>query len=148
CAANVYLDTGKTEQRRSALDAAVRDAKALRPWETQLEPAGSLFSYFEQIGNGQELLATARRAATASDAPLIIYNYCLALYRSGQLAEALQQLERRRRQDVGGDFLRACLLAEIHPKDLGLARSACEEMAKRYTLGSSALIPQSVLLCL
>jgi serine/threonine protein kinase len=137
-AANLALEAGKPERHQAALQEAERDAQALKPWETLIFPFESLWVYFEQTGQEPACFDLARRAAEKSNAPVFTYRYALALYRRSQVAEALRVLDRRKRKDYVGDYLRVCILAELHSQDRSFARAAYEEMAKRYTLEGEA----------
>src|SRR5262249_9533707 len=138
-AANLYLEAGKPERRKAALEVAERDARALKTWDTMTFPFESLMIYFEQTGQEAACLDLGRRTAEKSDAPIFAYKYALALYRSGQADEALRALERGKWRVLSGDTLRALLLAELHPHDLGRARAACDEMAQQHGSGGEAL---------
>jgi hypothetical protein len=46
---------------------------------------------------------------------------------------------------VNSDCLRAFTIAELHPDDRSFAHAAYEEMAGRYSSGSSAIYPQNIL---
>jgi hypothetical protein len=136
-AANLYLEAGKPEKRSAALEIAERDAQALKARDTLTFPFETLMVYFEQTGQEQACLDLGRRANERSDAPIFAYKYALALYRKGQVVEALQALERGKWPVLSVDNLRAFLLAEQHPRDLSLARAACDEMAKRFPEGKA-----------
>jgi serine/threonine protein kinase len=147
-AANIFAAAGRTEQQTSALEVAKNDATALEPWEALPYPALARWAYFEHAGQEAASLASAGRAAAQSASPVFAYRYALALYRQNALNHALRVLDERKRTDVSGDCLRAFIVAELHPDDRTIARAAYEELAKRYSSGSSALYPQNVLLFL
>ena len=131
-AANLYLEAGKLDKQKAALNAAEYDARALKSRDTLIHPFRSLWVYFEQTGNEPVCFDLARRATEKSDASVFAYHYALALHRRGRVAEALEVLNRKKWNGNAGDYLRVCLLAEQRPHDRTIAREACEEMAKRY----------------
>jgi hypothetical protein len=131
-AANLYLEAGKLDKQKAALKAAEHDARALKSRDTLIHPFRSLWVYYEQTGDEPACFDLARRAAEKSDAPLFAYHYALALHRRGQVAEALEVLNRKSANGLAGDYLRVCVLAEQHPHDRSFAREASEELAKRY----------------
>jgi hypothetical protein len=106
----------------------------LERWDTLHYPSLSLWAYFEQTGQERACFDLACRAAEKSDAPVFAYQYALVLYRRSQFAEALAVLDRRKGNAFAGDYLRVCILAELHPKEHKFARKAYEEMAKRYSI--------------
>jgi hypothetical protein len=133
-AANLYLEAGEQERQQATLEEAKRDAQGLKHCDALLFPFQALWVYFEQTGQEHDCFDLSRRAAEKSDAPVIAYRYALALYRRGKSAEALEVLERSNWKAIAGDYLRVCVLAELHPQELSHARAACEEMVKRYAL--------------
>jgi hypothetical protein len=130
--ANFYLETGKPEQQRAALELAEREAKALKSRDTLIHPFRSLWVYYEQTNDEPACFDLAERAYKNSDASLFTYHYALALHRRGQSAKALELLNRKNWNGFAADYLRVCVVAENHPEDRDLARKACEEMAKHY----------------
>jgi serine/threonine protein kinase len=144
-AANLYLERGQEDRRQAALGAAKRDAQALELWETYVSSLSSRWVYFEQTGQEASCFAIARRMAEKSDAPISIYYYALALYRREQLAESLQVLDRRKYKDVPGDYLRALILIDKHFRNPTIGLEVYQDLARKYSSGSAALIPQSIL---
>jgi hypothetical protein len=131
-AANLYLEAGKPDEQQSALRVAKRDAQDLKPWDTLTFPFESLWVYFEQTEDEPRYFDLARRAAEKSDAPVTAYHYALALHRRGECQKAMEVLNRRKWNGFAGNYVRACLVAELNPHDRVRAREACEEIAKQY----------------
>jgi tetratricopeptide (TPR) repeat protein len=131
-AANLYLEHGNPEKRRIALEDAKRDAQALKAWDTSSFPFEGLMLYYEQTGQEPACIELGHRAHEKSDAPIFAYKYALALYRDGQTDEALRALEKAKKKVLSVDALRPCILAELHPQDLSIARAACDEIVQRH----------------
>jgi tetratricopeptide (TPR) repeat protein len=146
--ARLYIDAESAARRKAHLDDAERAARALEPRKALPIPAVGLWSYFELTGQENAGFLVAQHAAKKSHSNQVIFNYALALYRRNHMREAEQALKMRNRNDPAGDFLYACILAELNPTDPGPAREAYKVMANRYKKGTNANYPSNILVFL
>jgi hypothetical protein len=133
------------EKRKVLLLEAERDARALEsapPLPTVVWP---LYLYLDQVGRDREAIAVLTRCHEATRDNSNAFWYAAALYRRREFDKALTVLDERvRGEDLGGDVLRAFVLAEL-PDGVIKARAAYEDLNRRYTTGSGPLDAQAVL---
>src|SRR5262249_36750407 len=72
-----------------------------------------IYYFYEETRDRAAALRVARRALEKSRSPLAANICAIELYRTGRFAEALNCLDQRRHTDLGGDMLRAVILAEL-----------------------------------
>jgi tetratricopeptide (TPR) repeat protein len=130
-AAHLYGEAGQADKRLAALEEARRDALALEHSHVPEHVIARAY-YFEQVADEAEALKIYGDAVEREGVTQLVSRYAMALYRRGEVVEALKTLDPQKGpRDRASDNLRAFLLAE-HP-DFGPTKveENCRELLAR-----------------
>src|SRR5262249_50296486 len=112
--ADMYSETGQSENQKAPLEEAGQDAKALEGIPAFPYIMGRVF-YFERIGDSERALKELEEASRRPETSDLVVNYALALYERGEDGEALRVLDeglKLKPDNTAGQMLRIILLAE------------------------------------
>ena len=130
-AIDLYGKTGRTEERKTAVEEAERDARAL----ANAPGFGYVLfrvRYFEFINDDKAALAELERASQRPESAGVTAHYALRLYEKGQDGEALNLLDKRLPSgNVAGEMLRVILWADEIGRDKALERYREQVAARR-----------------
>ena len=93
-AADMYDETGQSQNQKDALDEAGRDAQVLEGIPS-LDYVMARVYYFEHVGDGKAALAELDRASRRPETSDLVAQYALALYERGRDDQALSVLDER-----------------------------------------------------
>jgi tetratricopeptide (TPR) repeat protein len=132
----LYKEAGRQDDQAAMLQDAERDARALARWPGLPYPSYARWKFFDLTDQQAQALEVARQGAESTTLSTPHIQYVLSLCRHGDFTEALREIDRRKRKSQDGEYLRAYILAELHPKLIGRARSAADAMSRLYTSDS------------
>jgi tetratricopeptide (TPR) repeat protein len=146
--AGVHEHRDEQKQRQAELDLAGKDADALKRFPKLPEAVVYRWTYFREVDREEEVLDELRR--TSKDTDHVSANFCcaLALYRRGDIKEALRVLENRPK--TYNDRLLPFVLAEIdYPNKQhdwpARAVNASKDYAERTQDGAAVMDTYNVL---
>ncbi len=141
-AAELWSDSGQLDRHDAELSAAERDYESLNPFGHLPTVIHNRSLFLIQTGRDEAACELLRKSKSQYDAPLVAYDFALALYRRGETQSALRVMESRA---AGGDsrlsadesFLRVLLWRENGEADRALA--TYDDLARRYQSGVTAI---------
>jgi serine/threonine protein kinase len=114
-AATLYGEAGQPEKRTAALAEAKDDVKALEKFPVSAY-VHLRVAYFELVGDDDAALKLLEQAVTREETKELVRLLALALYRKGQVEQALDALDKNRQpENASVQVLRVFLMAE-HPR--------------------------------
>jgi tetratricopeptide (TPR) repeat protein len=141
-AAGIYQEAGLKDQHRAVLEEAARDVQALGPVTEFGNVAWYVWLYHEITGQPSKAVEAARRALEKSGDPTAAFNCVVTLYRQGRFIEALACLDKRGKEELVGDALRAVVLAEL-PDGPGRAMQEYGRLTRKYPEETPVFYSQS-----
>ena len=140
-AAELWSDAGRLDRRDAELSAAERDYATLDPFGHLPTVIHNRALFLVLTGRDEAACELLRKSEAQHDAPLVAYDFALALYRRGETQSAFRVLQSRSAGDdsrltADEAFLRVLLWRENGESDKALA--AYDDLARRYQSGVTA----------